>query len=84
MLVDGVRVATLPAGIEAEYRDIVQQLSAQRQPATIHAELELNDWANVWGLCAAKPRQDGEPLLPTQYRVDVELPTGSPPSWTQA
>lgn len=67
------QVASVPAGLEAEYRGVVERLASQGRPATIHAELELDEYVDVWGLCDPKPRREGEPLLPTQYREDVQL-----------
>lgn len=67
------QVGSVPAGLADAYRDVVEALARNGEPATIHAELEVDEYVDVWGLCKPHPRFEGEPLLPTQYREDVNL-----------
>ena len=71
-----LQVASVPAVIAQDYRDVVELLARAGQRATIHAELELDTHVDVWGLCKPQPREPDEPLLPTQYREDVQLVAG--------
>ncbi len=71
--VSGAQVASVPAMLGDIYRETVEALARDGKPATIHAELEVGEYVDVWGLCKPLPRQEGEPLLPTQYREDVHL-----------
>jgi hypothetical protein len=73
VFVGAYQVASVPADMQNEYRTVVELLAGQRLPATIHAELELGEYVDVWGLCKPLPRREGEPLLPTQYRQDLQL-----------
>jgi hypothetical protein len=74
--VAGAQVGSVPSGLADAYREIVETLARDGQPATVHAELEVDDYVDVWGLCKPQPRQADEPLLPTQYREDVHLLDG--------
>jgi len=74
--VDGRQVASIPRGLEDEYREVVESLNREGAAATIHVELESDAYVDVWGLCKPERRREGEPLLPTQYREDIDLLDG--------
>ena len=76
VFVDGRQVASITRGLEGEYREVVESLNREGAAATIHVELESNASVEVWGLCKPERRREGEPLLPTQYREDIELLDG--------
>lgn len=71
--VGNAQLGSVPSELSSAYRKAVEALTSNGQPATIHVELEIGDYVDVWGLCKPQPRQEGEPLLPTQYREDVLL-----------
>jgi hypothetical protein len=76
VFVDGRQVASIPRGLEGEYREVVESLNREGVAATIHVELESDAYVDVWGLCKPERRREGEPLLPTQYREDIDLLDG--------
>ncbi len=76
VFVDGRQVASIPRGLTDEYREVVESLNRDGIAATIHVELESGTYVDVWGLCKPERRHDGEPLLPTQYREDIDLLDG--------
>lgn len=61
------------------YREIIEQLGHEGKPATCRAELELDQYCNVWLSAKPKPRGRNEPFLPELgVGVYVELnPEGS-------
>lgn len=71
--VGDAQVGTVPSELADAFREAVETLTSNGQPATIHVELDVGEYVDVWGLCKPQPRQEGEPLLPTQYREDVQL-----------
>jgi hypothetical protein len=71
--VGSAQVGSVPVGLADAYRDVVESLTRNGESATIHVELEVGEYVDVWGLCKPHPRLDGEPLLSTQYREDVQL-----------
>ena len=71
--VGDAQLGSVPSELADAYRKVVETLAHIGQPATIHVELEIGEYVDVWGLCKPQLRQDGEPLLPTQYREDVHL-----------
>ena len=76
VFVDGMQVASIPRGLQNEYREVVESLNREGVAATIHVELESGAYVDVWGLCKPERRREGEPLLPTQYREDIDLLDG--------
>jgi hypothetical protein len=74
--VDGMQVASIPHGLQSEFREVVESLNREGVAATIHVELESGAYVDVWGLCKPERRREGEPLLPTQYREDIDLLDG--------
>ena len=76
VFVDDRKVATIPRGLEGEYREVVESLNRDGVAATIHVELEADAYVDVWGLCKPERRHESEPLLPTQYREDIDLLDG--------
>ena len=74
--VDGMQVASIPHGLQGEFREVVESLNRDGIAATIHVELESGAYVDVWGLCKAERRREDEPLLPTQYREDIDLLDG--------
>jgi hypothetical protein len=76
VFVDGQQVASIPRGLADAYREVVESLNREGIAATIHVELESDDYVDVWGLCKPERSRDGEPLLPTQYREDIDLLDG--------
>jgi hypothetical protein len=80
VFVDGRQVASIPRGLADAYREVVESLNRDGMAATIHVELESDDYVDVWGLCKPKRSRDGEPLLPTQYREDIDLLDGIAPA----
>jgi hypothetical protein len=73
---DGKHVASIPRGLQGKYRELVESLNREGVAATIHVELESDAYVDVWGLCKPERRCEGEPLLPTQYREDINLLDG--------
>jgi hypothetical protein len=71
--VGNAQLGSVPSELADAYRKVVETLTCNGQPATIHVELEIGEYVDVWGLCKPQLRQEGEPLLPTQYREDVHL-----------
>jgi hypothetical protein len=76
VFVDGRQVASIPRGLEGEYRGVVESLNHEGVTATIHVALESDAYVDVWGLCKPERRREGEPLLPTQYQEDIDLLDG--------
>ena len=66
----------MPSGLADAYREAIETLARNGEPATIYAELEVGEYVDVWGLCKPQPRREGEALLPTQYREDVHVFAG--------
>lgn len=71
--VGDAQLGSVPSELADAFRKAVETLTCIGQPATIHVELEVGEYVDVWGLCKPQLRQEGEPLLPTQYREDVQL-----------
>jgi hypothetical protein len=71
--VGDTQLGSVPSGLADAYRKAVETLTCNGHPATIHVELDIGEYVDVWGLCKPQLRQEGEPLLPTQYREDVHL-----------
>ncbi len=71
-----MQVASIPRGLQGKYREVVESLNREGVAATIHVELESDAYVDVWGLCKPERRREGEPLLPTQYREDIDLLDG--------
>jgi hypothetical protein len=71
--VGDAQLGSVPSGLADAFREVVETLTCNGQRATVHVELEIGEYVDVWGLCKPQLRQEGEPLLPTQYREDVHL-----------
>ena len=59
VFVDGRQVASIPRGLESEYREVVESLNREGAAATIHVELESDAYVDVWGLCKAETEARG-------------------------
>jgi hypothetical protein len=69
-------IGSIPSSLGDDYRHAVTTLAHEGIRATIHAEIQIEQYVDVWGLCQPQPRREAEPLLPTQYREDIRLLEG--------
>ncbi len=79
--VGGTQLGSIPHGLAAEFRNVVEQLHKEGLPATCRAELEAEyrdeeAYVDVFPWVAPTPRSDDEPFLPPGLGSTVRLADG--------